>query len=73
MYCTKKLQINSVDLMDGEEDLGLEICGCHTWRIPHLKEDAGELGVGHADGGEVRETHEGVALPEGEGVSHQEE
>ena len=40
---------------------------------PYLKEDAGELGVRHPDRGEVRESHEGVALAKGEGVSHQEE
>ena len=39
----------------------------------HLKEDAGELGVRHADGGEVGVSDEGVALSEGKGVPHQEE
>ena len=45
----------------------------HKWRPPYLKEDTGELWVVHADGGEVRVSDEGVALPEGEGVSHKEE
>ena len=39
----------------------------------HLKEDACELGVRHADGGEVRVPYEGIALSEGKGVPHQEE
>ena len=38
----------------------------------YLKEDTGELGVRHAHGGEVGVSDEGVALSEGEGISHQE-